>query len=151
MRISAGQRQDNEQRIRAVMDQLLNRDIPADGKCDIKTLARNSNVDRAAFYGTRPYAPLRQEFETRLQQRQQAGDVPDRREAQVTRLKDEIAALRQRLHRHEQDLAGLSDFKTEALTRLAAQHEEIQRLRRQADQASRLRRLPARNPGTGPR
>ena len=47
-------------------------------------------------------------------------------------------------------IAGLNGFKDQALARLAAQHDEIPRLRRQADQASRLRRLPARNPGTGP-
>ena len=75
MRISAGQRQQNEARIRAAIDRLLAGDIPPGGKCDIKTLAREAAVDRAAFYGTRPYARLREEFEARHQARQQAGDI----------------------------------------------------------------------------
>jgi hypothetical protein len=90
MRISAEQHQQNETRIRAAIDRLLSGDIPPGGKCDIKTLAREAAVDRAAFYGNRPYACLREEFETRLQARQQAGDIPDRRDAQITRLKDLI-------------------------------------------------------------
>ncbi|MBO0912773.1 hypothetical protein [Streptomyces laculatispora] len=40
--------------------------------CDVKTLAREGGVDRTAFYGTRPYAHLRVEFERRLQALQQA-------------------------------------------------------------------------------
>jgi len=149
MRISAEQRLQNESRIRTVMNQLLNGEIPADGKCDIKTLAREANIDRTAFYGTRPYSHLRHEFETRLQDRRQAGDFPDRRDAQISRLKDEVVTLKQRLSRHDQTIADLSDFKAEALARLAAQHEEIQCLRRQTDQAIRVRRLPTRTPGTG--
>ena len=66
MRISAEQRQQNETQIRAVMDRLLSGEIPPGGKCDIKTLAREAAVDRTAFYGTRPYARLREEFEARL-------------------------------------------------------------------------------------
>ena len=101
MRISADQRQQNEARIRAAIDRLLGGDIPPGGKCDIKTLAREAAVDRAAFYGTRPYAHLRKEFETRLLASQQAGDIPDRRDAQIARLKDENATLRQRLADHD--------------------------------------------------
>ena len=66
MRISTEQRQQNEARIRTAIDRLLAGDILPGGKCDIKTLAREAAVDRAAFYGTRPYAHLREEFETRL-------------------------------------------------------------------------------------
>jgi hypothetical protein len=67
MRISAAQRTDNENRIRAAMDRLLRGEIPPGGKCDIKTLANEAAVDRTAFYGTRPYAHLRIECERRLQ------------------------------------------------------------------------------------
>jgi hypothetical protein len=42
MRISAQQRQQNETRIRAVMDRLLSGEIPPGGKCDIETLAREA-------------------------------------------------------------------------------------------------------------
>ena len=65
MRITASQRHTNETRIRAAMDRLLAGHVPADGNCDITTLARLTSIDRAAFYGTRPYAPLREEFERR--------------------------------------------------------------------------------------
>jgi hypothetical protein len=141
MRISAEQRRENERRIRDVMASLLSGEIPADGKCDVKTLARESNVDRTAFYGTRPYAHLREEFETRLQAQLQAGGFPDRRDAQIQRLKTEIDSLRERLTHRDQTIADLSAFKTQALSRLAAQHEEIQRLRRQDDHNNRVRRL----------
>jgi hypothetical protein len=112
------------------------------GKCDIKTLAAETGVDRTAFYGTRPYAYLRTEFERRLQALQQAGDIPDPREAQITRLKAEITKLRQRLAQSEQTVEELTDFRGQALARLAAQHEEIVRLREATDGESKVRRLP---------
>ena len=77
MRITAAQRIQNENRIRTAMDRLLRGEIPPGGNCDIKTLALEAGVDRTAFYGTRPYAHLRAEFEHRLQQLQQAGETPD--------------------------------------------------------------------------
>ena len=150
MRISAEQRQRNETRIRAVMDQLLSGEIPPGGKCDIKTLAREAAVDRAAFYGTRPYAHLRQEFEARLQARQQAGDIPDRRDTQIARLKDENAVLRQRLADRDTTITTLNGFRDQALARLAAQHDEITRLRTQNQRAAKIRQLPARTSGAGP-
>jgi hypothetical protein len=66
MRINAARRQDNENRIRATIDRLLRGEIPPGGRCDIKTLADQAGVDRTAFYGNRPYAHLRAEFEQRL-------------------------------------------------------------------------------------
>ena len=105
MRISTAQRAVNQSRIRAAMDRLLRGDIPPGGRCDIKTLAREAGVDRTAFYGNRPYAYLRQEFEARLQQRVQAGKIPDPRDAQISRLKHEVAALKQRLAIQEQTIA----------------------------------------------
>jgi hypothetical protein len=79
MRISAAQRIQNENRIRAAMDRLLRGEIPPGGNCDIKTLASQAGVDRTAFYGTRPYAHLRTEFEDRLQQLQTAARHPTRK------------------------------------------------------------------------
>ena len=146
MRISAGQRQQNEARIRAAIDRLLAGDIPPSGKCDIKTLAREAGVDRAAFYGNRPYARLREEFEARIQARQQAGDITDRRDAQIARLKDEVTTLRQRLADRDATITTLNGFRDQALARLAAQHDEIARLRTQNKRAATVRLLPA--PGT---
>ena len=64
MRISAAQRIQNENRIRAAMDRLLRGEIPPGGSCDITTLAREAGVDRTAFYGTRPYAHLANRIRT---------------------------------------------------------------------------------------
>jgi hypothetical protein len=144
MRISATQRQHNKARIRAAIDRLLRGDIPTGGGCDVTTLAREAGVDRTAFYGARPYAHLREEFETRLQALREAGQVPDHRHAQITRLKHEIAALRQRLAERDQTIATLTDFKTEALSRLATQHDEITHLRAGVAASSNIRRLPTR-------
>ncbi|MEV2190885.1 hypothetical protein AB0I02_07745 [Streptomyces phaeochromogenes] len=143
MRISAAQRTENEHRIRAAMDRLLRGEMPPGGKCDIKTLASEAAVDRTAFYGTRPYVHLRAEFERRLQAFQDAGEIPDPREAQITRLKAEITKLRERLAQSEQTVDELTDFRGQSLTRLAAQHEEIVRLRESLAGASRVSRLPA--------
>jgi hypothetical protein len=39
-------------------------------------------------------------------------------------------------------IAELSDFRAQALSQIAAQHDEITRLRREVRQAARVRRLP---------
>ncbi|MGH3868215.1 MAG: hypothetical protein ACRDQ4_19265 [Pseudonocardiaceae bacterium] len=142
MRITAAQRTANENRIRAAIDRLLRGDFPSSGRCDIKTLAREAGVDRTAFYGNRPYAHLRAEFDQRLQTLQQSGDHPDPRDAQITRLKDETTALKKRLTQSASTIDELTDFRTQALARLAAQHDEITRLRGSAAAASRVPRLP---------
>ncbi|MEZ0095750.1 hypothetical protein [Streptacidiphilus sp. EB129] len=142
MRISAAQRIENENRIRAAMDRLLRGEIPPGGKCDIKTLAREAAVDRTAFYGARPYAHLRTEFERRLQRLQEAGQIPDPREAQIERLKVEVATLKERLARAEDMNEELSEFRAQALARLAAQHEEILHLRGSVAAASLVTHLP---------
>ncbi|MEU9945012.1 hypothetical protein [Streptomyces lavendulae] len=142
MRISAAQRAENENRIRAAMDRLLRGEIPPGGKCDVKTLAREAAVDRTAFYGTRPYAHLRVELERRLQALQQAGEIPDPREAQIARLKAEVSALKTRLATAEKTNEELGEFRTQVLARLAAQHDEILHLRRSAATVSGVTRLP---------
>jgi hypothetical protein len=143
MRISAAQRTENENRIRAAMDRLLRGEIPPGGKCDIKTLALESGVDRTAFYGSRPYARLREEFEAKLAAAAQDADAPDPREAQISRLKAQSATLTGRLARQDAVIDELTGFKARALSRIAAQHDEITRLRREVQQAARVRRLPA--------
>jgi hypothetical protein len=147
MRISTAQRAENENRIRAAMDRLLHGDIPPGGKCDIKTLAREAAVDRTAFYGRRPYAHLREEFETRLAAIRHDGSHPDPRDAQISKLKADVDALKERLSRQDETITSLTDAKAQALAQLAAQHEEITRLRRAgADATATIRRLPARVP-----
>jgi hypothetical protein len=132
MRITADQRAANEDRIRAAIDRLLRGEIPPGGRCDVKTLAREAGVDRTAFYGGRPYARLREEFERRLHALGEAGEQPDPRDAQITRLKDEATRLKERLAQSAAAISDLTAFRTQALARLAA------------------RRLPVRTSGTGP-
>lgn len=146
MRISAALRAENENRIRAAMDRLLRGELPPRGKCDINTLARQAGVDRTAFYGTRPYASLRAEFESRLAVIRQAGGTPDPREAQISRLKTQIATLKERQARQDAAITELTEFKALALSRLAAQHDEITQLRREVQQAASVRRLPTAAP-----
>ena len=142
MRLSRQQLAGNEAKIRAAMSRLLNGDIPPGGKCDIKTLASEAGVDRTAFYGSRPYAHLRTEFEQRLEQFRDAGERPDPRDAQISRLKDEITRLKERLAQSDATISELTGFRSQALARLAAQHHEITRLRQEAHLAAGVRRLP---------
>jgi hypothetical protein len=143
MRLSRQQLADNEAKIRAAMSRLLNGDIPPGGKCDIKTLALQAGVDRTAFYGSRPYAHLRTEFEQRLEELLHAGERPDPRDAQVARLKDEVARLKERVAQSDAIISELVGFRGQALARLAAQHDEVTRLRQDVRLAAGVRRLPA--------
>lgn len=147
MRVSSQQRHATEQRIRQTIDRLLGGDIPPGGRCDVTTLARQAGVDRTAFYGNRPYAHLRAEFEQRLQASRRDGEHPDPRDAQIHRLKTTIDTLQQRITRHEQTTRELTEFRQLALSRLAAQHDEITRLRAALERASNVRRLPTAHSG----
>jgi len=146
MRITADQRAANEDRIRAATDRLLRGDIPPDGRCDIKTLAREAGIDRTAFYGNRPYAHLREEFERRLRMLGQASEQPDPRDAQITRLKDEVTRLKERLAQSATTISDLTDFQTQALSRLTTQHDEITRLRTTLATRGNIRSLPQPGP-----
>ena len=132
-RLDQQTRQRNEAAIRAAMDRLLHREIPPGGGCDLKTLAQQAGVPRTGFYGKDgrpgPYQHLAEEFERRLRSLRQAGESTDRRDAQIARLKAENDRLRQRLADQESLVSELSRFKTRAISRLAAQHAEIERLR----------------------
>ena len=109
--------------IRAAMDRLLRGDIPPGGKCDVKTLAATSGVTRAALYSS--YLHLKEEFERRRDQLRDAGTIVDPRDAQIDRLKQQVHQLKIRLSTAEQNNVNLTAFRTQALSRLAAQHEEI--------------------------
>ena len=143
MRITAAHRIQNENRIRAAMDRLLRGEVPDGGNCDIKTLAHEAGIDRTAFYGDRPYAKLRVEFEQRLQQLQRDGHTPNPKTAQIERLKADLDILRTRLAQANTTIDQFTEFRTQALSRLAAQHEEILRLRAAAEPKANIARLPA--------
>ena len=140
MTISAAQRRQNEDSIRAAIDRLLRGQIPAGGGCDVKTLAQEAGVSRAALY--RSYGHLKEEFERRLAQMRAEGHLPDLKSVQIVRLKDENTALRRRLADRERDVTELTAFKTTAISRLAAQHAEITRLRAALADRGNVRALP---------
>ena len=150
MRTTAEQRHQAEQRIRAAADALLRGDIPTGGRCDVTTLARQAGVSRAALYRTYPH--LKEEFEKRLAALRAGGDAPDSRDAQITRLKAAGDELRKKLADRDAAIRDLEQFKELALSRLAAQHDEITRLRRQATTAGNVHSITSRLPGgTAPR
>ncbi len=136
-RITDETRKHNEAAIRAAMDRLLRGELPPGRRCDLKTLAAEAGVPRTGFYpkGARPgpYQHLAEEFERRLAALHAAGEIPDPRDAQIARFKASVEALRRRVAARDEEIAQLTRFKDLALSRLAAQHDEIQRLRIQRD------------------
>ncbi|MFI5768402.1 hypothetical protein ACIA74_07575 [Streptomyces sp. NPDC051658] len=153
-RLTAETRARNEAAIQAAMDRLLAGAIPPGGGCDLKTLAAEAGVTRTGFYpkGERPgpYQHLAEEFERRVKEAQAAGIVTDPRASQIERLKAQVAELKERVAERDADLAELTAFKNLAISRLAAQHQEIEQLREQAAAADNVRRLPAARPGSAP-
>ncbi|MGA5442209.1 hypothetical protein ACPCKW_22190 [Streptomyces griseoincarnatus] len=149
----------NEAAIRSAMEQILSGNLPPGGKADLKTLAVLAGVTRTGFYpkknrdGTpRPgaYQHLAEEFERRVKQLQGAGEIVDPRAAQIERLKRHNAELKERLTKRDAKIAELTEFQTLAISRLAAQHEEIERLRTQLALGGNVRSLPAPASGTAP-
>ncbi|MGC5245293.1 hypothetical protein ACPXCH_36700 [Streptomyces albogriseolus] len=149
-RISTETRTRNEEAIRAAMDRLLRGELPPGGRCDIKTLAAEAGVPRTGFYAKRnrdgsdrrgPYQHLAEEFERRLKAMQDAGAMPDPRDGQIARLKEDNGILRARVSARDAEIAELKEFRKRALSQLAAQHAELERLRRQLEGGT-VRRLP---------
>lgn len=149
-RISTETRTRNEEAIRAAMDRLLRGELPPGGRCDIKTLAAEAGVPRTGFYAKRnrdgsdrrgPYQHLVEEFERRLKAMQHAGAMPDPRDRQIARLKEDNGILRARVSTRNTEIADLKEFRKRALSQIAAQHAELERLRRQLADGT-VRRLP---------
>ncbi|MEU0350891.1 hypothetical protein ABZ302_29320 [Streptomyces sp. NPDC006237] len=141
----------NEAAIRAAMDRILAGNLPPGGKADLKTLAAMAGVTRTGFYPKKnrdgtprpgPYQHLAAEFERRLQELRATGQIADPRAAQIERLKKKNAELKERIAARDTELARLTEFKTLAISRLAAQHDEIEHLRRQAAGNGTVRQLP---------
>jgi DNA repair exonuclease SbcCD ATPase subunit len=149
----------NEAAIRAAMERILSGNLPAGGKTDLKTLAAVAGVTRTGFYpkrnrdGTpRPGAHqhLAEEFERRVRELQQAGKIVDPRKAQIEWLQAERAELKNRIADRDARLEEATAFKKLAISRLAAQHEEIERLRRQITDGANVRSLSAAADRTAP-
>ncbi|MBG6133915.1 hypothetical protein [Longispora fulva] len=105
----------------------------------MKTLASEAGVSRNGLYTT--YSHLKEEFGERRERLRRAGEITDPRDAQITRLKEEIARLRTRIGDRDSTIAELTAMKTMALSRLAAQHEEIVRHRSQLGSQGNIRPL----------
>jgi len=152
MPVPDDKRQQAGQRIRAAAAALLAGDIPAGGACDISTLARQAGVSRATIY--RSYPHLKEQFEHDRAAALAAGSHPDPRDAQITRLKAELAGLKTRCAGQDQTITALQDQRTLALSRLAAQHDEIQHLHAAATAGTgnvrALRTAPAARPPREP-
>lgn len=135
---------DAETRIRAAIGQLLGGDIPAGLKCDVKSLCLLAGVPRATLYRTYPH--LKAEFDHQRDTAQDNGQQPDPRLARIDRCKSEITDLRTRLADRDREISELKRFRDTAVSRLAAQHEEITALRTQlrAADRSKIRSLPSR-------
>jgi hypothetical protein len=114
-----------EVRIRAAIKQLTAGPIPSGLACDIKSLCILAAVPRATFYRTYPH--LKAEFEasrpTSPTDKNPAISPVDRPTTEINRLRDRIGQL-------NTQIAELTAFRALALSRLAAQHEEITTLRR---------------------
>lgn len=77
-----------------------------------------------------------------------AGRLRERRDPRPSRTPNrpaqpENTRLKERLAQSEQMIDSLTDLRTQALARLAAQHEEVFHLRQTTAAASRVARLPA--------
>jgi hypothetical protein len=127
VRITEEQRRQTEQRIRAAVERILGGNLPAGGRCDLSTLAAEAGVSRNTLYTT--YAHLKEEFENRRERLRDAGSVVDPRSERIDRLTEDVTDLRRRVSHRDATIRDLTDFKTLAIARLAAQHEEITRLR----------------------
>ncbi|WP_331764969.1 hypothetical protein OG747_48345 (plasmid) [Streptomyces sp. NBC_01384] len=150
-RISDETRRDNEAAIRHVVDRLLAGEVPAGSKCDVKTLAVQAGVARTGFYPKKnrdgsprpgPYQHLAEEFERRLGDLRETGVIPDPRAAQIERLKEQVSGLKERLATRDEQIGGLTDFRERALSQIAAQRLEIERLRDALAATSNVRALP---------
>lgn len=132
-RLTSGARDHTEQNIRAAMNRLLRGDLPPGGRCDIKTLAAQAGVNRTGFYPKDgkpgPWQHLAGEFHQRLAALRSDGDHPDPRDAQIARLKTENDTLRRRLGEQATVITTQDAFRQQAVSRLAAQHDELSRLR----------------------
>ncbi|MFI5540661.1 hypothetical protein ACIA5H_30135 [Nocardia sp. NPDC051900] len=139
-RLSEQTRAQKEAAIRAAMDRLLRGEIPPGGKCDVKTLAASGGVTRAALYST--YLHLKEEFEQRRERLRTVGVISDPREYQIERLKAQVEHLENRVTVEEQRNAELAAFRVQAVSRLAAQYDEITRLRAALASGGTVRGIP---------
>ena len=129
-----------EDRILNAITLLIDGPVPEGRKCDITSLCAIAGVPRATLYRTYPH--LKAQFDQQRTGLREAGIQPDPRQAQIERLQREIATLRERLNSKQTQIDELSTFRRTALSRIAAQHEEIRRLRTAGKPAQHVTALP---------
>lgn len=130
-----------EARLRTAIDRLLADDIPNGLKRDVTSLCTLAGVPRATLYRTYPH--VKAEFDQRRNAAQKDSD--QHAATHTNRLKAEITQLRDRLAKRDRQITELKALQSTALSRLAAQHDEITSLRRHPHAPPRLRTLPARD------
>lgn len=145
MALSRTQRDQVERRIRAAIDRLLAGQIPHGGACDVKTLAREAGISRAALYRT--WGHLKDEFEKRRAAAWAAGHQPDPREDRIRRLRDVNERLTSKLARTNNEFTLLKERHRQLLSVLAAKDDELERLRRELSAFAGTHADPARNSG----
>ncbi|MEU0219310.1 hypothetical protein ABZ281_31345 [Streptomyces sp. NPDC006265] len=101
-----------------------------------------SEEEPRRHHPARTYQHLAEEFERRRAELQEVGKIIDPHDAQIERLKTEDATLKARILARDQQIEDLSEFKALGISRLAAQHDEIERLRRQIAEIGPVRQLP---------
>ncbi|CAL9651463.1 hypothetical protein [Streptomyces sp. enrichment culture] len=143
MALSQPQRDQAERRIRAAVDRLLAGQIPEGGACDVKTLAREAGISRAALYRT--WGHLKNEFEQRRAAAWTAGHQPDPRAARIGRLRDLNQRLTSKLARTNTELTLFKQQHRRLLSVLAAKDDELERLRRELSTFARTHGGPARD------
>ncbi|WP_331276060.1 hypothetical protein [Streptomyces sp. Qhu-G9] len=72
----------------------------------------------------------------------ETGVIPDPRAAQIERLREQVSGLKERLAACDAQIDGLTDFRERALSQIAAQRMEIERLRDVLATPSNVRALP---------
>lgn len=128
MRLTQQQREQTERRIRAAMDRLLNGHIPESGGLDVKTLAAEAGISRAALYRT--FGHLKDEFQRRRETVLLEAGHPDPREQRINRLRERNTRLTRKLAQSHADFRTLSATHQRALSALSAADDTIQRLER---------------------
>lgn len=116
-----------EDRIRAAIHTLLSDEIPTGMNRDITSLCALAGVPRATMYRTYPHLKAifeeqRSHLQDRVHSTNTDGETHRKMRAEKDRLQLNLAKMTNKVQELEQ-------FKSTALSRLAAQHEEILRLR----------------------
>lgn len=128
-----------EDRIRAAIQTLLAGEIPIGMNRDITSLCALAGVPRATLYRTYPHLKaIFEEQRSHLQDATHSTNTDAETRQKIRTEKDQLqlklAAMTNKVHE-------LEHFKSIALSRLAAQHEEILRLRSQHTKAGNMQRI----------